>query len=76
MDLRGAVVKVIRSSSCPQLVDLEGILTRETHATFEIVTRDGTARTIRKNGSVVNLSFKGTLVSLDGTRMVGRKMIV
>ena len=74
-DLHGAIIKVVRSSSCPQMVGLEGVLTRETKSTFEIVTKDGSARIVRKDGCTVNVVVNGMLFSLEGTRMIGRTQL-
>eukprot|EP00752_Nemacystus_decipiens_P005600 g5069.t1 len=71
-DLQGCYLKVSQSS-VSSLVNLAGIVLRETSDTFQIVTPDDKTKTIPKHSCAVRLAFGGQVVDLNTRTLTGRR---
>ncbi|CAM9977999.1 unnamed protein product [Ectocarpus fasciculatus] len=70
-DLQGCYLTVSRASTST-LVNVAGIVLRETANTFQLVTPAGKTLTIPKRSCAVRLAFGDQAVTLDGGALMGR----
>ncbi|CAM9230205.1 unnamed protein product [Scytosiphon promiscuus] len=71
-DLQGCYLTVWRAAA-PSLVNVAGIVLRETPKTFQLVTQEGKTKTIPKRSCAVRLAFGGRVVNLNGRALEGRR---
>ncbi|CAN0432973.1 unnamed protein product, partial [Ectocarpus sp. 12 AP-2014] len=71
-DLQGCYLTVSRASAS-SLVNVAGIVLRETANTFQLVTPAGKTLTILKRSCAVRLAFGDRVVTLDGGALMGRR---